>query len=473
MGGISAALPAVRSGPKRATRGEERAMSTPSCAAVILAAGKGTRMKSDLPKVLHQVAGLPMVGHVRRLAAALDPERVVVVVGPGMEAVAAAVAPAEICVQPAQRGTADAVMAARAALAGFAGDVVVLYGDTPLLRPETVAALIAARREQGAALAVLGFCPPDPAGYGRLLTASDGSLARIVEEADADAAERAVALCNSGVMAIAGARLFEWLAEIGNRNAQGEYYLTDLVAVARRQGGRAVVVTAEDADELRGVNSRADLACAEAAMQARLRARAMAEGASLIDPQTVYFSADTVLGRDVVIGPQVVFGPGVRIGDRVEIKPFCHIEGATVAPGAIVGPFARLRPGAEIGPDAHIGNFVEIKKARVEQGAKINHLAYVGDARVGAGANVGAGTITCNYDGFGKHFTDIGPGAFIGSNTCLVAPVAVGAGAYTGSGSVITEDVPAEALALTRAPQVTVAGWAPRHRARKSGQRAD
>ena len=439
-------------------------------AVVILAAGKGTRMKSDLPKVLHPLAGLPLLGHVQACANAMGPERVAVVVGPGMDAVALIAKPSAVFVQERQLGTADAVLAARAMIEEFPGDVLVLYGDTPLMRPDTLHLLLRSRRNAGAAVAVLAFRPTDPIGYGRVVTGVGGQVEAIVEHNDAGPEIRAIGLCNSGVMAFDGRVLLELLRAIGNDNAKGEYYLTDAVAEARRRSLGVVLAEAE-ADEVLGVNSRMDLAEAEACFQARARRAAMENGATLVDPATVYFSFDTKLGRDVSVGQNVVFGPGATVGDQVTIRPFSHIEGATVLDGAIIGPFARLRPGARIGEGAHIGNFVEVKHADVETGAKVNHLTYIGDARIGARANIGAGTITCNYDGFGKHRTDIGADAFIGSNTCLVAPVRVGDGAYTGSGSVITKDLAPGALGLTRSPQVEVPGWAEKFRARKTKER--
>ncbi|MFO0998154.1 MAG: bifunctional UDP-N-acetylglucosamine diphosphorylase/glucosamine-1-phosphate N-acetyltransferase GlmU [Alphaproteobacteria bacterium] len=447
-------------------------MKQPKTAAVILAAGKGTRMKSRLPKVMHPIAGRPMVLHVLATLSALKIDRSVVVVGPGMESVATAVAPSRVAVQEKQLGTGHAVMAAREALKGFAGDVLVLYGDTPLLSAGTLRRVLAAlRRKPRPAVVVLGFEPADPGAYGRLVLARDGSLDRIVEYRDASAAERAIRLCNSGVMAVDGRRLFTLLGEINNRNAKREYYLTDIVARARARRLGCAVVRAP-AEELLGVNSRAELASAEAVVQARLRGRALDRGATLLDPSSVYFAHDTVVGRDVTIGPGVVFGPGVRVGDDVEIRAFCHIEGATIAAGAVIGPFARLRPGAVIGAGAHIGNYVEVKQATIEAGAKANHLSYIGDAHVGSGANVGAGTITCNYDGFFKSKTVIGRGAFIGSNSALVAPVTVGDGAIIGAGSVITRDVEADALAVTRADQRDSKGWAARFRRRRAAQKA-
>ncbi len=433
--------------------------------AIILAAGMGTRMKSSLPKVLHPLAGRPLIRSVLETAEALAPDAVAVVIGPDMDAVAAAVTPHAVAVQRERLGTAHAVLAARAVLEnGDGGDVFVLYGDTPLLRAETLERLRVARRSVARpAVVVLGFRPDDPTGYGRLITGADGALDAVVEEKDATAEQRAIGLCNSGVMVIDAARALGLLDRIRNENAKSEFYLTDVVALARADGLTCGYVEG-GADELIGVNSRQDLARAERIAQDRLRRRWMDGGVTMTAPETVFLSFDTVLGRDVVIGPNVVFGPGVTVGDGVDIRPFCHIEGATIAPGVLVGPFARLRPGARIAEDAHIGNFVEIKNATVEAGAKVNHLSYIGDARVGAKANIGAGTITCNYDGFFKSHTDIGAGAFIGSNTALVAPVSVGDGASIGAGSVITRDVAADALGLTRAPQVEKTGWARRFR---------
>ncbi len=435
-------------------------------AVVVLAAGKGTRMESDLPKVLHPLAGRPLIAHVMASLSELAPERTVVVIGPGMAEVGEAVAPATTVVQDPQLGTGHAVLQAREALADFTGDVLVFYGDSPLFRSETLAALVAARGD--AAVAVLGFQPEGENQYGRLVTTAEGGLEAIVEWRDADAATRALLLCNSGVVAVDGALLFELLEGIDNQNAKQEYYLTDIVAVARTRGLACTYVEG-DPEEVLGVNSRAELAQAEAAVQYRLRAAAMAAGATLLDPDSTYFSFDTKLGRDVVVEPQVFFGPGSEIGDGVTVKAFSHIEGARVAAGATIGPFARLRPDTEVGPGARVGNFVEIKKSNIEAGAKVNHLTYIGDARVGQGANVGAGTITCNYDGFDKSFTDIGAGAFIGSNTALVAPVKIGDGAIVGAGSAITKDVEADALAVTRARQTGHEGWAGRFRASKKG----
>ena len=447
-------------------------MTNRKTAVVMLAAGLGTRMKSDLPKVLHPLAGRPMIAHFLDTLAALAPERVVVVIGDGMDSVARTVAPHPTVVQSPRAGTGHAVMAARAALADFDGDVLVVYGDTPLITLPTLERMLAARRtEANPAVVVLGFRPKDAAAYGRLIVGPDGSLDAIVEANDASPEQLAVGLCNSGVMAIDGALLFGLLDRVGNNNTKGEYYLTDIVHLARRQGNACGFVEGS-ADELIGINCRADLAAAEAIVQRQLRERAMAGGATLIDPGSVWFSWDTETGRDVSIGPSVVFAPGVRIGNNVRIAGFCHFEGAVIEDGAVLGPFARLRPGARIGPDAHVGNFVEIKNASVESGAKVNHLSYIGDARVGAKANIGAGTITCNYDGFFKSHTDIGAGAFIGSNTCLVAPVTIGDGAIVGAGSAIGKDVPENALAVTRGPFTVREEWARGFRQRRAAEKA-
>jgi len=447
-------------------------MTSTQTAAIILAAGMGTRMKSSLPKVLHEVAGRAMIGHILDQLDEIACDRKVVVLGAGADAVAKVVAPVPTAVQDPPLGTADAVLAARREMADFDGDVLILFGDTPLLTAATMERIAARRRAaDDPAVVVLGFQPEDAAAYGRLVQGADGSLQAIVEYSEATPEQRAIKLCNAGIMAVDGKRLFALLDAVGNDNAKGEYYLTDIVAIARGQGYGCAVAVVDDEREVIGVNARGELAIAEAVMQSRLRNRAMADGATLRDPDTTYFSHDTKLGRDVVIGPQVVFGPGVTVGDGVDIRAFCHIEGADIATGAIIGPFARLRPGARIGTDVHIGNFVEIKQASIETGAKVNHLSYIGDARVGARANVGAGTITCNYDGFFKAHTDIGAGAFIGSNTALVAPVAVGDGAITGAGSVITRDVPADALGLERNGQTQKDGWAAKFRSRRKAEK--
>jgi bifunctional UDP-N-acetylglucosamine pyrophosphorylase/glucosamine-1-phosphate N-acetyltransferase len=449
-------------------------MTQSSALAIVLAAGKGTRMKSDLPKVLHRIAGAPMLAHVLQAGSAAGIARGCLVVGPNMEAVGeagqAVDAGLDVFVQPEQLGTADAVKAALPALEAGQGPILVLYGDTPLLRAETLKAVVG-ELDAGADLVVVGFEADDPTGYGRLLFDEEGRLAGIREEKDASTAERALTLCNSGIVAFrSGETLKTLLARIGNDNAKGEYYLTDAVSLARADGLHARVVLS-NAEEVLGVNSRAELAVAEAAMQMRLRNVAMAHGVTLIAPETVFFSYDTAIGRDVVIQPNVIIGPGVTIDDGATIMGFCHFENARIGPGATVGPFARLRPGAELAKNAHVGNFVEIKNAHVHEGAKVNHLTYIGDASVGAKANIGAGTITCNYDGFAKHRTEIGEGAFIGSNSSLVAPVKVGDGAFVGSGSVVTKDVPEDALAVSRVPQQNHEGWAGKVRARRTGDK--
>jgi bifunctional UDP-N-acetylglucosamine pyrophosphorylase/glucosamine-1-phosphate N-acetyltransferase len=446
-------------------------MASSKLAVIVLAAGQGTRMKSPLPKVMHPLAGRPMVSHLLDTVSGLAPDRMVVVVGPDMEVVGKAVAPHPTVVQSDRLGTGHAVAQARAALGDFDGDVLVLYGDTPLITRTTLERMLAERRGRLApAVVVLGFKPEDPGHYGRLVVGAEG-LKAIVEYRDATPEQRANRLCNSGVMAIDGNRLWGLIDRVDNKNSKGEYYLTDIVALARADGAACSHVEGDEA-ELLGVNSRTELAGAEALVQARLREAAMEGGATLIDPATVWLSWDTRIGRDVTVWPHVVFGPGVTVGDGVEIKGFCHFEGCTIEAGGSIGPFARLRPGAEIGEGAHIGNFVEVKKATVEKGAKINHLTYIGDARVGAGANVGAGTITCNYDGFNKSFTDIGAGAFIGSNSSLVAPVKIGDGAVVGAGSVITKEVGAGALAVARGSQMELSGWAERFRAQQQAKKA-
>jgi bifunctional UDP-N-acetylglucosamine pyrophosphorylase / glucosamine-1-phosphate N-acetyltransferase len=442
-------------------------MADKPIAAIVLAAGKGTRMKTALPKVLHRLAGRPMIDYVLDHLKPLKCQPVVVVVSPGMEKLAAAVAPNPTAVQAQPLGTGHAVLAARAALQGFTGDVLVVYGDCPFISAETIGRMIARRRPaDDPAVVVLGMRPADPAEYGRLVVGMDGMLEAIVEFRDASPEQRAITLCNSGVMAIDGKRLFGLLDRVGNANAKGEYYLTDIVEIARADGGACAVVEAPAA-ELIGINSRAELAAAEAILQERLRAQAMDGGTTLTDPQTVFLSFDTKLGHDVVVGPNVVFGPGVEIGNAVEIKPFCHIEGARIAANAVIGPFARLRPGTTVGERARIGNFVEAKNAALGVGAKANHLTYLGDAVVGAGANIGAGTITANYDGFNKHRTEIAADASIGSNTVLVAPLKVGRGAIVGAGSVVTQSVSPDALALARGRQVEKPGWAAKFRETK------
>ena len=436
-------------------------MSSAQIGAIVLAAGQGTRMKSNLPKVLHAIGGKPMVRHVTDLVEQLSPARICVVVAPTMHSVAAAVAPHATAIQEQALGTGHAALAAAPVMQGFAGDVFILFGDTPLITVETLQAMLAARRGPAApALVVLGMRPAGANAYGRLIQSADGALERIVEFKDATEAERAAPLCNSGVMLVDGSRLFGWLRQIGNDNAKGEYYLTDIVGIARADGAACAVVEGSE-EELLGINSRVELAAGEAILQRRLREAAMLGGVTMPMPETVYLCCDTVFGRDVFVG------------DGVEIKGFCHFEGAKVADGAILGPYARLRPGADIGCGAHLGNFVEIKKSVVEAGAKINHLSYIGDARVGAGANIGAGAITCNFDGVTKHFTDIGAGAFIGTNTSLVAPVSIGAGAMTAAGSAISRDVAADSLAIERTRQEHRPGWVTRFRDRKRRAKED
>ncbi|MFV0385752.1 bifunctional UDP-N-acetylglucosamine diphosphorylase/glucosamine-1-phosphate N-acetyltransferase GlmU [Paracoccus sp. (in: a-proteobacteria)] len=420
-------------------------------AIVVLAAGQGSRMQSDLPKVLHRLGGVPLIGHALAAARSLDPEQIIVVAGHGADAVGKAVArlepEARIVLQAEQLGTGHAVRQALPELEGFEGKVIVLYGDTPFIGQDTLAALAS----HGSDVVVLGFEARDPGRYGRLVVTGKG-LERIVEFKDADAATRRIALCNSGVMALDAALLRQLIVRLKNENAAGEYYLTDLVELARSEGRRADIVTCDE-DETLGINTRAELATAEAAFQTRARAGALDNGVTLSDPATVWFSLDTVIGRDAVIGQNVVFGPGVTVESGAEILPFCHLEGCHVSAGATVGPFARLRPGAELGGDVHVGNFVEIKNAVLDEGVKVGHLTYLGDAHIGERTNIGAGTITCNYDGVSKHRTEIGARAFIGSDTMLVAPVRVGDDAMTGSGSVITQDVGDGALAIGRARQ--------------------
>lgn len=420
-------------------------------AVVILAAGQGSRMQSDLPKVLHRLAGVPLVGHALSAARSLEPAEIIVVAGHGADMVRKSVTKlepdAKIVLQTEQLGTGHAVQQTLPELEGFEGKVIVLYGDTPFISEETLLAL----KDHSADLVVLGFEAEDPGRYGRLVV-TDRGLEKIVEFKDADAATREIALCNSGVMALDAGLLRKLIVRLGNDNASGEYYLTDLVALARAEGARADVVTCDEEETL-GINTRTELAAAEAAFQTRARAAALESGVTLSDPNTVWFSLDTAIGRDAVIGQNVVFGPGVTVESNAEILPFCHLEGCHVSSGATVGPFARLRPGAELGGDVHVGNFVEIKNSILDEGVKVGHLTYLGDAQIGEHTNIGAGTVTCNYDGVMKHRTEIGANAFIGSDTMLVAPVRVGAGAVTGSGSVITKDIEAGALAIGRARQ--------------------
>ncbi|HEY6816581.1 MAG TPA: bifunctional UDP-N-acetylglucosamine diphosphorylase/glucosamine-1-phosphate N-acetyltransferase GlmU [Croceibacterium sp.] len=431
-------------------------------AAIVLAAGRGTRMKSARHKVLHEIAGRSMVGHLLAALDALSPARTVVVVGDGRDQLEAALgARAEFVVQEPQLGTGHAVLQAAPALAGFDGDVLVTFGDVPFVRAETMRAMIERLHAPDApAVVVLGFEPADALQYGRVI-AEDGRISRMVEHKDASEAERACRLCNSGLLAARADALFALLDKVGNDNAQGEYYLPDIVNIAIAEGRTCAVIAAEP-DEVAGINSRAELAGAEARWQQVRRAQAMADGATLIAPETVFFSWDTGLGRDVTIEPNVVFGRGVEVADGVTIHAFCHLEGARLASGVSVGPFARLRPGAVLESGAKVGNFVEVKNAVLGEGAKANHLTYLGDATVGAGANIGAGTITCNYDGYFKHKTEIGPRAFIGSNSALIAPVRIGADAIVGAGSAVSRDVADGELRMVRAEQLVKPGWADR-----------
>jgi len=441
-----------------------------SCLSIILAAGEGVRMRSNRPKVMHEIGGRSLLAHALDAVRGAGPGDVAVVIGLGRDDVAAEalrVSPgAFIFVQRERSGTAHAALAAREAIARGYDDILITYADAPLIRCETLAAMRAALAN-GADLIALGFAAADPTGYGRLIE-RDGRLAAIREHKDANAEEKSAPLCNAGPVCFAGRQALSLLDAVTSDNAQKEYYLTDIVEIANRRGlvARALIA---DEGEVMGVNDRAQLAAAEAALQTRLRRTAMAGGATLIAPETVFLSFDTAIGRDVLIQPHVVIGRGVTIEDGAVIHAFSHLEGARIAGGASVGPFARLRPGAEVAARARVGNFVEVKQASIEEGAKVNHLSYIGDAKVGAGANIGAGTITCNYDGFSKYRTDIGAGAFIGSNSALVAPVTIGDGAYVGSGSVITKDVEPDALAVARGRQETRAGWAKSFRARKKG----
>ena len=433
-------------------------------AVVVLAAGKGTRMKSNLHKVLHSIAGRPMLEHLMASAAELSPQRQVVVAGHGLEQLEKALGESvTFAVQEPQLGTGHAVQQAQGALQGFDGDVLILYGDVPFVRTETMRAMIERlHAEDSPAVVVLGFEPEDPLQYGRVLAHDDGRIAMMVEYKDATDEQRACRLCNSGLMAVKSADLFDLLSRVGNDNAQGEYYLVDIVNVATLEGRTCAVITTDDPDEVGGINSRGELAEAEARWQARRRKDAMADGVTLAAPETVFFAWDTQLGRDVTIEPNVVFGPGVTVADDVTIRAFSHLEGATLESGVEIGPYARLRPGAVLKSGSKVGNFVEIKKAVLGEGAKANHLSYLGDAEIGAGANIGAGTITCNYDGYFKHKTVIGERAFIGSNSALVAPLQIGADAIVAAGSAVTRNVAPGELRLVRGEQLVKPGWADR-----------
>lgn len=444
-----------------------------SCLAIVLAAGDGTRMCSSQPKVLHKIAGRSMLGHVLDALAGAEIDGISVVISPGHDAVAAeakAAAPGcEIAIQAQRLGTAHAALAAQSAIEKGYDDILIVFADTPLMRPQTFIAMRKTLAAGGNAVAALGFEAREPQGYGRLIL-KDGELLAIREDRDASAEEREIKMCSAGLMALDGRRALFLLGAIGNANSQGEYYLTDAVAVARAQGLKAAALIASE-EEVMGVNGREQLAAAESLMQARLRRDAMRNGATLIDPASVTLAFDTRLARDVIVEPYVVFGPGVTADEGAHIRSFTYLEGAAIGQNAVVGPFTRFRPGAAIAEDARIGNFVEVKASQVGPGAKINHLSYIGDARIGAKTNVGAGTVICNYDGFGKYRTEIGESAFIGSNSALVAPVKVGAGAYIASGSVITEDVAADALAVARSRPVEKPGWAKAFRERKLQER--
>jgi bifunctional UDP-N-acetylglucosamine pyrophosphorylase/glucosamine-1-phosphate N-acetyltransferase len=447
----------------------------PNFAVVILAAGQGTRMRSDTHKVLHPIAGKALLMHLLDSVDRLGAEKRVVIVGKGRDQVERALDGREVTIahQAEQKGTAHAVQQAKDALAGYDGAVLILYGDTPFVEPETLKRMLdRLDGDGGPGVVVLASTPADPLNYGRIILGEGDHIVKMVEYKDATEEERGVRLCNSGMMAVRAKDLFRWLDKVGNDNAAGEYYLPDVVNLAAAEGRDAVVIEG-DPYETAGVNSRAELAHLELDWQRRRREQALQDGATLIDPESVWFAADTKLGRDVTVEPHVVFGPGVEIADGATIKAFSHIEGAIIATKAVIGPFARLRPGAKIGERAKVGNFVEVKKAVLGPGAKANHLSYIGDADVGADANIGAGTITCNYDGFGKYSTVIGAGAFIGSNTALVAPVTVGDGAIVGAGSVITKDVEPDSLALERNQQKGIAGWARRFRERMTRRAAE
>ena len=444
-------------------------------AVVILAAGQGTRMRSDTHKVLHPIASRPLLLHLLDRVDALGAEPKVVVVGKGRDQVEAAIAGrgVMIAVQSEQKGTGHAVQQAADALAGYSGPVLILYADTPFVETSTLRRMLdRLDGDGGPGIVVLASSPDDPLRYGRIILDRGDRIARMIEYKDATEEERAVRLCNSGMMAVRAGDLFRWLGEVGNDNAAGEYYLPDIVNIAAAEGREAVVIEG-DPYEAAGVNSRAELAHLELEWQRRRREQALDEGATLIDPESVWFAYDTKLGRDVTVEPHVVFGPGVEIADGAVIHAFSHIEGATIGAKASIGPFARIRPGTRLAERTKVGNFVELKKAELGQGAKVNHLSYVGDASVGANANIGAGTITCNYDGFRKYRTEIGTGAFIGSNTALVAPVTVGDGAYVGAGSVITREVEPDSLAIERSEQKGIAGWARRFRERMTRKAAE
>ena len=444
-------------------------MSAQSLAVVILAAGRGTRMKSASPKVMHALAGRPMIQTLIETIEGLSPEKIIVVAGPDMPELEKAAAPHSVVVQAQRDGTGGAVRCALPALKGFEGNVLIVLGDTPLVKKETLRALIKAKGS--GALSVLGCKMSDPAGYGRLKMAADGSLEAIVEDRDANLADKAIDLVNTGVFCVDSAKLAGWLSKLDNKNAQGEYYITQLPALAVADGGKVFISTTKDEGEVRGCNTRGDLALLEKTLQDRLRAKHMAAGVSLQDPQSVYFSCDTQVASDVVIEPQVFFGPGVRVEAGAHIKAFSHIEGSAIGKNVSVGPFARWRPGAEIGSGARIGNFVEIKASKIGKRSKIGHLAYVGDCEMGEDVNFSAGAITVNYDGFQKHKTVIGKGVMVGSNVNLVAPVRIDNGAFVAAGSTITEDVPANALSIARDVAEIRKGWAAAYRKKKAAKK--
>ncbi|HEX2803242.1 MAG TPA: bifunctional UDP-N-acetylglucosamine diphosphorylase/glucosamine-1-phosphate N-acetyltransferase GlmU [Sphingomicrobium sp.] len=447
----------------------------PDFAVVVLAAGQGTRMRSDTHKVLHPIASRPLLLHLLDCIDGIGASKRVVVVGKGRDQVERTLNGSDVAIvhQAEQKGTGHAVLQAKAALDGYEGAVLVLYADTPFVQPATLERMLERLDgDDGPGIVVLASQPADPAAYGRIILGEGDRIAKMVEFRDATPEERAVRLCNSGMMAVRARDLFDWLGKVGNDNAAGEYYLPDIVNIAAAEGREAVVIEG-GAYETAGVNSRAELAHLELEWQRRRREQVLQEGATLIDPESVWFAYDTKLGRDVTVEPHVVFGPGVEVADGATIKAFSHIEGAVIGARAAIGPFARIRPGTLLADGSKVGNFVELKKATVARGAKVNHLSYVGDSQVGENANIGAGTITCNYDGFGKYRTIIGAGAFIGSNTSLVAPVTIGEGAVVGAGSVITSDVEPDSLAVERSEQKGIAGWARRFRERMSRKAAE
>lgn len=444
-------------------------MTSTKTAIIILAAGKGTRMKSKMPKVLHSICGKSMIGHVIDTASYLSAEKIITVVSSGMKEVEGAISHASSAVvQEEQLGTGDAVKPALKKLKSFKGNILILYADTPLITKETLVEMI--RKLEKSDVVVLGFRPEDPAEYGRLVVGEDGTLSKIVEYKEASPSEKKIHLCNSGVIAAKSDVLQKLVAKIDNKNSKCEYYLTDIIELANAAGKKCSYVEGDE-DEVLGVNNRVQLSEAEYIFQQRLRYTAMLEGATLIDPETVYLCHDTRLDSDVIIHPNVTFGPGVWVESNVEIKPYCHIEGARIKSGAKLGPFARIRPGTEIGADAHIGNFVEIKKSKIGKEVKIGHLSYIGDSDIGMKTNIGAGTVTCNYDGYNKYETKIGKSVFVGSNSALIAPVTIGDKAFIGAGSTITKNIAADSLAVARNKQVTKENWSKGFRAKNEGKK--